>query len=567
MNYIKILLSLQKKIMKKQIFKANYLSIVNIPSNKGIYFFYLKKEGLKELSKFCEIEFSQNINDEINLIEIDNIQYQLIYIGTAGTGKNKTSNLIERLSWHLCQKHGVSEITNGILSTLRLGLSSLLCNDLMLPNTQLIVNEFLENYCYFTFEVIADENLIETKEKELIEKYKPILNLKNNPSPNLNYKKRRSEVRKKTLARLMSQNSNIVINDDDEIDNNEKLTEFYFVPCCSKKDTQSLSDNFSNKPLSFDEELKEHRNTILSALIYSTKHIRKKNDVTINVQNYINLKQKASAHLFYNGRFYNAASAKYWTKEQTSKIYIISALFGIIRADDYIFNYDLAMEDKLISPNYLNGQEFTPKDFWKGKLDNLIQKFISENNAIIYNLLSDNYLDILEKNDLLQNPPIDFDFNDRNARSIRRGEWIANHLGVEFTNKNTNNRNSIENIPILNKVNTPNKEFIQNLLIDEIPNLTKINNEHENIIYTVGSQKIKDKFIIAIKQIINHAIKTGNPQIDISARMVEDISGIKNRLPACCNAMRNTIKTRRYNGEIISDDRDHKGFTIRYYLI
>ena len=177
--------------------------------------------------------------------------------------------------------------------------------------------------------------------------------------------------------------------------------EFYLITC-SKKDIESLYSNYPDKPLSFDKELKEHRNTILSALIYATKHTRKEDDVIKDVHNCINLEKKAKAHLLYNGLVYKGASAKCWTKEQTSKIYIISALFGIIRADDYIFNYDLAMEDKLISPNYLNGQEFTPKKFWKGKLDEIIQKL--KNKAIIYNLLSNDYLDVLEDKNLLVNP-------------------------------------------------------------------------------------------------------------------------------------------------------------------
>ena len=181
--------------------------------------------------------------------------------------------------------------------------------------------------------------------------------------------------------------------------------EFYLITC-SKKDTDALSDIYPNKPLSFDKELKEHRNTILSALIYATKHTRKEDDVIKDVHNCINLKQKAKAHLFYNGSFYKNTFAQCWTKEQACKVYIISALYGIIRADDYIINYDLTMVDNLSFPKYLDGKAFTPKEFWKGKLDLVLNKIKADNNAIIYNLLTDiNYSDVINDKNILSNTP------------------------------------------------------------------------------------------------------------------------------------------------------------------
>ena len=209
--------------------------------------------------------------------------------------------------------------------------------------------------------------------------------------------------------------------------------EFYLITC-SKKDTDALSDIYPNKPLSFNKELKKYRADILEALIKATVHTRikksKKNQKIFNVKKCIDLEKKAKAHLLYNGRFYNAASAKCWTKEQTSKIYIISALFGIIRADDYIFNYDLKMDDTLISPNYLNGKEFTPKKFWKGKLDEIIQKL--KNKAIIYNLLSNKYLGVLKDKKILEEPPLDFNKNEKYSRLTKKGNWLKEQL-IQFT--------------------------------------------------------------------------------------------------------------------------------------
>lgn len=180
--------------------------IPNINS-KGIYFWFMKTDGYKELSKFISINpieprYTKTIKD---------VQYDLVYLGTAGTGKKGKSNLAERFEWHINQAHTVSNVCHGTLSTLRAGLGSLLADDLIIPDTENLVNSFIKNYMkVFWIEYTDDKLLIDNDEKILIKVLRPLLNIKNNPNAKANapanstklYKIRRAVVYKSTRLRI-----------------------------------------------------------------------------------------------------------------------------------------------------------------------------------------------------------------------------------------------------------------------------------------------------------------------------------------------------------------------------
>ena len=112
-------------------FRPNFDEIPNTKS-KGIYFWFMKPDGYEKLSNYVEIK---PIDSKYSK-EIDGVKHDLVYLGTAGTGKKGNSNLYERLKWHVLQKHTESNVCHGTLSTLRAGLGSLLSDDLILPNTE-----------------------------------------------------------------------------------------------------------------------------------------------------------------------------------------------------------------------------------------------------------------------------------------------------------------------------------------------------------------------------------------------------------------------------------------------
>jgi hypothetical protein len=186
---------------------------VPIINSKGTYFWFMRQDGYKALSIYVNIE---PINPKYT-IYIDGEKYDLVYLGTAGTGKNGNSNLTERFKWHINQNHTASNICHGTLSTLRAGLGALLSDDLILPNTEDDVNVFIKKFMkVFWIEYLDDKVLIDNDEKSLIKGIKPLLNIKNNPNARANspanstqvYKKRRTEVYTTTRLRLKCQGEN-----------------------------------------------------------------------------------------------------------------------------------------------------------------------------------------------------------------------------------------------------------------------------------------------------------------------------------------------------------------------
>ena len=186
-----------------------HLEEIPILETKGIYFWFMKNSAYMNLSQFMEIRPVSTVFSKF----IDNVKYDLVYLGTTGTGKKGNSTLTKRLDWHINQKHKESSIKQkqSALSTLRTGLSSLLSEDLILPNTEELVNDFMSsNMIVYYLEYPNNKELIDNDEKILIYKLKPLLNLKSNPNslknsdlnPTKQYKYRRIIVEKNTKKRL-----------------------------------------------------------------------------------------------------------------------------------------------------------------------------------------------------------------------------------------------------------------------------------------------------------------------------------------------------------------------------
>jgi hypothetical protein len=197
---------LNENLLSKKSFVPHVDAIPNVKS-KGIYFWFMQQDGYIAMSDFV----SANPIEPKYSIAIEGVKYDLVYLGTAGTGKEGNSNLSKRFEWHINQKHIESNICHGTLSTLRSGLGALLSDDLMLENTEIKVNDFLKNYMkVFWIEYSDDKSLIENDEKVSIKGLKPLLNLKNNPNARANaqsnttqeYKKRRIIVKNNTLNRI-----------------------------------------------------------------------------------------------------------------------------------------------------------------------------------------------------------------------------------------------------------------------------------------------------------------------------------------------------------------------------
>lgn len=194
------MLKLDEMLIGKNCIDACCSNVAEVPFKKGIYFWFMPSEAYNKLSKYVAILPTVPVYQKV----IKGILHDLVYIGTAGTGKNGNSNLNERLKWHICTKHSESAIRSGTLSTLRAGLGALLADDLILPNTETEVNKFMCDYMKLCWVAYGDNDnkAINNDEFILISELLPLLNIKNNPYKNRVYGDRRRSIIRNSKGRL-----------------------------------------------------------------------------------------------------------------------------------------------------------------------------------------------------------------------------------------------------------------------------------------------------------------------------------------------------------------------------
>ena len=116
--------------------------------------------------------------------------YFALYFGIA-------NNCHERINWHINQKHRVSAVKSGYLSTLRKTLSALLGKDM--TQSEEAVNQFMDAHCQWTWEYTPSRKDAEDHEnKELTHKpYLYPLNIQKNKNLDKAVIQRLKELRKK----------------------------------------------------------------------------------------------------------------------------------------------------------------------------------------------------------------------------------------------------------------------------------------------------------------------------------------------------------------------------------
>ena len=153
-------------------------SLDKIPNDKpGYYKWWAKKKELNELLKGLGTSFTFVAKD----IEKNDSLY-CIYVGTA-----IRESLQKRLDWHVNDKHADRAVRNGIVSTLRQSIASIICHNQYDKNG---TNSFIDKLYVEWFPVnciIKSEDAkskISIKEKKLINQYLRILNIKDNNHTN-----------------------------------------------------------------------------------------------------------------------------------------------------------------------------------------------------------------------------------------------------------------------------------------------------------------------------------------------------------------------------------------------
>ena len=158
--------------------KKNLNKISN--KNPGYYKWYANLSSLKKLlnSKYISKKYIDTLINNLSTIEINNKTYYYIYVGIS-----VKESIQDRLDWHVNQKHSISSVQSGFLSTLRQTLSSLIS---MNQYEEIKTNQFIDSLYidYYEIDLPIKSNeakeLIESIEKEELNNNLIPLNLKDN---------------------------------------------------------------------------------------------------------------------------------------------------------------------------------------------------------------------------------------------------------------------------------------------------------------------------------------------------------------------------------------------------
>jgi cytoplasmic iron level regulating protein YaaA (DUF328/UPF0246 family) len=173
----------------------------------------------------------------------------------------------------------------------------------------------------------------------------------------------------------------------------------YFISCSGEKSSISKEEStISNlKSLNGFPELYEARKELINLL---------------GIQ--LNWNQTLPAYKLYNGRVFKKVSLENWTK-RNSEIIIVSALFGLIKHDEFLPDYNLIMTDKLPGKNELISS------YWKNKN---IARFVSKDTDV--DLLFSKYRKAFNTkgNSISIEPNILW----RDKYGSHKGEWLNEQL-------------------------------------------------------------------------------------------------------------------------------------------
>lgn len=182
---------LEANLSNNNSIKACAKFLDKVPTKKGIYFWFMKNDAYEQLSNFVTIN---PIDKRITWGKFD-----LVYIGVTGEKGKGTGQLNQRLTEHITEHPNNSRLT-----TLRKGISALLADHLIEPNTEQLVNEFLCNNM-IVYWVQFEKDKIASNEKILISILRPLLNSDHNPNkkitnnPTKIYSERRNIVIKNSI--------------------------------------------------------------------------------------------------------------------------------------------------------------------------------------------------------------------------------------------------------------------------------------------------------------------------------------------------------------------------------
>ena len=118
-----------------------------ICNREGIYCWWFKKNSAEII--LSKLGLDESEIDKIQKRDIEGEEYWALYLGIS-------NDMLGRAKWHILQKHSVSAVKHGTLSTLRQSLSALL--DIDMSCSEEVVNMFMDNNCYWEWEYTDKDN-------------------------------------------------------------------------------------------------------------------------------------------------------------------------------------------------------------------------------------------------------------------------------------------------------------------------------------------------------------------------------------------------------------------------
>jgi len=216
------------------------------------------------------------------------------------------------------------------------------------------------------------------------------------------------------------------IRDKNETSDHEKNPEvnYFLIPCSKSKINLEQMPNrqFELNDLSFDHILRKERNELLDIITSKaythTRYNNKKKCYELILNDIDFDKSERAFKVYSKGKILNSAKSFNWSIEEGDSVFILSALFGIINANDFIPLYDFAIRDRIGNENNF------ALNFWKKskKLD-LVLKELNDKGLKLYNLLSEDYNLAVNYHENLVIPHVNWV-----DRGDQKGKWVLDKL-------------------------------------------------------------------------------------------------------------------------------------------
>ena len=139
-----------------------------IESRKGVYCWWFSSAAAKDLISQLGLTQSDISRIQVRLME-DGKEYWALYFGIS-------KDMLSRAKWHVLQRHTVSAVKHGTLSTLRQTISALLNTPMSVSEDT--VNAFIDSNCYWEWEY--DDNPEDRERRALSSALCYPLNIKEN---------------------------------------------------------------------------------------------------------------------------------------------------------------------------------------------------------------------------------------------------------------------------------------------------------------------------------------------------------------------------------------------------